>query len=307
MEKNKILVTGGTGMVGKHLQDILPNADYLPSKICDLKDYNAVLKGIEYEGYNTVIHLAAKVGGIKDNLADPVGYFEDNLLMNTNILKASYKNGVKKFIGVLSTCAYPDIVDKYPMTEEDLHKGPPAESNFGYGYAKRCLAVQIEAYNKQYGTEYQYIIPSNLYSEYDNKLENKSHFLNALIHKIMKAEKEGKKEIELWGTGKPLRQFTYAGDLAKAIYYIINDDIKGSFNFSYPNNYTIEDLAIIALNALGHFDWEIKYIHPELDGQFRKDVSVRRFTDAFGEQFIYTSLEKGIKRVYDKISFRYNQ
>jgi GDP-L-fucose synthase len=307
MEKNKILVTGGSGIVGKHLQNILPNADYLSSDKCNLKDYQSVLRLMRSNNYTTVIHLAAKVGGIKSNLLDPVGYFEDNLLINTNILKASYKTEVKKFIGILSTCAYPDVVDKYPMTEDDLHKGPPAESNFGYGYAKRCLAVQIEAYNKQYGTKYQYIIPSNLYSEYDDKPENESHFLNSLIHKIIKAEKEGKKEIELWGTGKPLRQFTYAGDLARVISYIINDDLTESFNFSYHGNYSIKDMSIIALNTLGHSDWNIKFIHPELDGQFRKDVSTKKFRSKFEGEFIYTDLEKGVKKVYDKISLRYNQ
>lgn len=304
----RILVTGGNGMVGKHLQDILPNAYYLSSSECDLRDYNQVDKFLQTRRPDVIIHLAAKVGGIKANLADPVGYFEDNILMNTALLKASYENNVPRFIGVLSTCAYPDVVDSYPMIEEDLHKGPPTESNFGYGYAKRCLAVQIEAYNKQYGTKYQYLIPSNLYSEYDNKLENESHFVNALIHKIIKAEKEGKNEIELWGTGSPLRQCTHALDLAKIIKYIIEEDITESFNVSNYENYSIRHIAKLALSVLGHNDWDIKFINEKMDGQFRKDVSIDKMVKniASKQPYKFITLSEGLKQVYDKISTRYN-
>ena len=292
-------------MVGKHLKDILPDAYYLSSLQCNLKNYGDIDNLIKTLKFDTVIHLAAKVGGIKANIESPVDYFEENLLINTNVLKAAHQNGVERFIGILSTCAYPDVVDSYPMTEEDLHKGPPAPTNFGYGYAKRCLAVQIDAYNKQYGTKYQYLIPSNLYSEYEHKDEKNTHFLNALVEKIIKAEQEGKKEITLWGTGKPLRQFTYALDLAKTISYIVDKDITESFNVSYPFNHSIHDMAVIALFVLGHSDWDINFIHPELDGQYRKDVSVDKMLN-YIPGFEFTPLDKGIKIIYDTISKRHN-
>jgi GDP-L-fucose synthase len=304
----KILVTGGNGMVGQHLKTIRSDLSIFSSQDWDLRNYKDANKIISQTKPDIIVHLAAKVGGIKAHIENPVEYFEDNLLINTNTLKASYNNKIKRFIGVLSTCAYPDVIDHYPMVEEDLHKGPPAPTNFGYGYAKRCLAVQIEAYNKQYKTKYQYLIPSNLYSEYENKNEKNSHFLNALVEKIIKSEQEGKKEITLWGTGKPLRQFTYALDLAKIISYIIDKDIIESFNISCPDNYSIHEMATIALAALGHEDWKINYIHPELDGQYRKDVNIEKMKSSIKDNQItnFTPLENGIKIIYDTISKRHN-
>ena len=202
---NKILVTGGTGMVGKHLMKLLPDAIYIGSEF-DLRDWIAVDSLLDKIKPDCVIHLAAKVGGIQDNIAKPAEFFDDNILMNTHILRASHKHSVSKFIGILSTCIYPDVVESYPMKEEDMFLGPPAPTNFSYGYAKRCLAVQIEAYNKQYDTKYSYLTPCNLYSELDN-FENgsKMHFITALLKKI----KDSDTTLSLLGTGKPLRQFMY--------------------------------------------------------------------------------------------------
>jgi len=144
---NKILVTGGTGLVGKHLQEILPNAIYLSSKDCDLTDISRVKLLISSQKPDIVVHLAARVGGIQDNIKYPADYFDDNILINTNIVKVCKEYNIKRFIGILSTCIYPSVVENYPMKEEDLFIGPPPQSNFSYGYAKRCLAVQIDAYN----------------------------------------------------------------------------------------------------------------------------------------------------------------
>jgi len=293
---NKILVTGGTGMVGRHLQTILPDAIYIGSSI-DLRDWITVNKLIDKIKPTHVIHLAAKVGGIQDNIKKQAEYFDDNLLMNTHILKASYIHNVKRFVGILSTCIYPNQVDSYPMKEEDLFLGPPAPTNFSYGYAKRCLAVQIDAYNQQYNTNYNYVIPCNLYSEYDNyKDGNKMHFVTALLKKI----RESNGEINLLGTGKPLRQFMYAGDLAKVIKEVIDKDIIESFNIACPENYSINELATRALGSLKK-NYYIKYNNPELDGQYRKDVSSNKMKKII-PNFEFTEYENGIKKVYDKIS-----
>ncbi len=294
---NKILITGGTGMVGKHLQNILPNALYIGRKDCDLLCYNDVQDLIYNNKPTHVIHLAAKVGGIQDNIDKPAEYFDDNILMNTNILKASYKYGVKRFMGVLSTCIYPDKVKKYPMVEEDMFLGPPTSTNFSYGYSKRCLAVQIEAYNKQYNTKYNYITPCNLYSEYDNfNKDKKMHFITSLLKKI----KNSDKTINLLGTGKPLRQFMYAGDLAKVIKEIINQDITDSFNVAPPDNLSIDHMTKISLEVLNK-NLKINYTNPELDGQYRKDVSNKKMLN-YLSNFKFTSFRKGIKKVYGKIS-----
>ena len=294
--KSNILVTGGTGMVGRHLKEIMPDAIYIGSNI-DLRDWIAVDTLFEKIKPICVIHLAAKVGGIQENIEKPAEFFDDNILMNTHILKASYKQNVKKFTGVLSTCIYPDIVENYPMKEKDMFLGPPAKTNFSYGYAKRCLAVQIEAYNKQYKTQWNYLTPCNLYSELDN-FENgkKMHFITALLKKI----KDSNGLLELLGTGKPLRQFMYAGDLAKIIKKVIDEDITESFNVAPNYNYSINEMANMALDSINK-KCEIVYSNPKLDGQYRKDVSSEKLKEIVGD-FEFTDLQKGMKKVYDKIS-----
>ena len=292
----KILITGGNGMVGKHLQEILPNAIYIGSKECNLTSWKETEYMMFLHKPDHIIHLAAKVGGIQDNIAKPAEYFDDNILINTHILKASLQFNVKRFTGILSTCIYPDIIEKYPMKEEDMFLGPPTPSNFSYGYAKRCLAVQIDAYNKQYGTKYNYLIPCNLYSEYDNfNNESKMHFMTALLKKI----KLSKETLNLLGTGKPLRQFMYAGDLARIIKEVIDKDITNSFNVATSENLSIDKMANISLNILNK-NLKIKYSKPELDGQFRKDVCNKKLL-SYVPNFKFTSFEEGIKKVYSNI------
>ena len=291
-----ILVTGGTGMVGQHLQEIIPDAVFIGSEF-DLRDWITVDSLVKKVAPDCIIHLAARVGGIQENIEKPAEFFDDNILMNTNILRASHKHNVKKFTGVLSTCIYPDVVETYPMKESDLFLGPPASTNFSYGYAKRCLAVQIEAYNKQYDTEYNYLIPCNLYSELDN-FENgiKMHFITALLKKI----KDLDSTLNLLGTGTPLRQFMYAGDLARVIKEVIDKNITESFNVAPEYNYSINEMAEMALTNINK-DCNIVYSAPELDGQFRKDVSSEKLKKIL-PNFEFTELHKGMKIVYDKIS-----
>ena len=295
---SKILVTGGTGLVGKHLQEKLPNAFYLSSKDCDLTNINQVKELISSYKPDIVVHLAARVGGIQDNIKYPADYFDDNILINTNIVKVCKDHNVKRFIGILSTCIYPSVVKNYPMTEEDLFIGPPPPSNFSYGYAKRCLAVQIDAYNKQFGTKYNYLIPCNLYGDYDNLHdESKMHFITALLNKIKNTKNN---KLNLLGTGKPLRQFMYASDLANIIRLVIDNDITENFNVAPDFNYSIDEMARIALEVTEN-DYEIIYDRPDLDGQFRKDVSNKKLLKIFPD-FTFTGSKEGLKQVYDKIS-----
>jgi len=296
------LVTGGSSMVGKHLQKILPKAIYLTSKDCDLTNYNDTYNLIKRIKPQAVIHLAAKVGGIMDNINKPVDFFEQNILINTNTLKTCHANGVNKFIGILSTCIYPDKLEnnQYPMEEKLLHSGPPTPTNFAYGYAKRCLAVQIDAYNKQYGTKYSSLIPCNLYSESDHFAGDKAHFLSSLIYKIIKAKKENRKTIELFGTGSPLRQFMYAEDLAKAIVQTLELNEAFTFNICTDENKSIKEIAEIALSACEASQFEIKWNRDKPDGQFRKDASPKLFLQKFPE-FKFTSLFEGIQKTYNII------
>ena len=302
----RILVTGGTGMVGKYLQEILPEAKYIGSKDCDLLDSRQVddLWG-EYKPTN-VIHLGAKVGGIVENLQSPADFYNLNTIINTNVLMMSQRHKVERFTGILSTCMYPDVVETYPMTEDHIHLGAPSFANFSYGFTKRSLSVGIEAYNRQYNLQYNYMIPCNLYGEYDHFEDSeKCHFITALIRKIIDAEKEGKSSIELFGTGKPLRQFMHASDLARAIKIMIELDITESFNVATTEENSISDMARITLKALNS-DLSVVYNTEKPDGQFRKTVSNKKMLSLM-KGFEFTKLEDGVKKVYNEVIKKYGE
>jgi GDP-L-fucose synthase len=294
----RIVVTGGSGLVGSHLKKILPNAIYLSSKDYDLTGEENVKLLYKKHKPTHVVHLAARVGGIFDNINHPAEYFDQNTLMNTLMVKYAQINGTGRFIGILSSCIFPDKVDVYPMKEGDLHLGPPTKTNFSYGISKRSLAVQIDAYNTQYGTKYNYIIPCNLYGENDKDDEEKSHFVTALIKKIYLANKNETGFIELYGDGTPLRQFMHAQDVANIIKLTIDNDITESFNLATEENISINDIAKIALRATGS-RLNIKYDPSKPNGQYRKDLDISKLKSLLpGYKFI--SLKDGIRNFYEK-------
>ena len=298
----KILVTGGSGLVGKHLKDILPEAIYISSKDFDLTNIDRVHAMMDFFRPKIVIHLAARVGGIMDNINYPVDYLEENILMNTNLLKKCHEFKVDRVIAILSTCIYPDIVETYPMKEEDLFNGPPTPTNFSYGFAKRCMATHIDSYVKQYDKKWSYLIPCNLYGEYDKYEEHNSHFVSALIRKIYEADDK----IEMGGTGKPLRQFMYGGDLARVIKYMIDNDIVDNFNVAPKEVYSIDEIANIGKKACEKDKIVVNYDNTKPDGQFRKDVDSSKLLSVL-ENFEFTTLEEGIKKTYDTFSKEYHR
>jgi GDP-L-fucose synthase len=246
---------------------------------------------------DVVIHLAARVGGIMDNITYPAEYFDNNIMMNTLVLKYAQQHNVKRFIGILSTCIYPDVVESYPITENMLHLGPPAKTNFSYGYAKRALAVQIDAYNQQYGTQYQYLIPCNLYGEYD-KYGNNSHFIAALIKKIHNAKINNEDKITLFGDGSPLRQFIHSDDLAYVIKYCLDNNIYNNMNVAIDENLSITEMAQIALKACDAEYMIIEYDTTKPNGQYRKDVSSKILKSKL-PSFNPINLYDGIKNTYN--------
>lgn len=292
----KILVTGGSGLVGNHLREILPEATYISSKDYDLTSETDV-KNLFENQWTHVVHLAARVGGILENINHPAEFIEQNLLMNTLLLKYARLNNIPRLTAILSTCIYPDVYEKYPLVEEDLHNGAPQKSNFAYAVAKRALAVQIDAYNQQYDSKYNYLIPCNLYGEFDKIDDKRSHYLTALIGKLIKAERKGETQIKLLGTGKPLRQFLYGGDLARTIKFCIVNDVTESFNVATSDNLSIRRIAEIALQACGLDNLEVVFDMSSPDGQFRKDVSNEKMKKVL-PNFQFTPLEDGIKKVF---------
>lgn len=296
----KILVTGGSGMVGKALQKILPDAIYA-SREYDLTDQGDVEVMMARYEPDAVIHLAARVSGIQENIRRPASHFDDNVLMNTMVLSAARRRGVKRFIGVLSTCVYPDVATKYPMEENQLHESVPAPTNFSYGYAKRMMAVQIEAYNKQYDTNYQYVIPCNIYGLNENLNENTSHFLGALIKKIYDAKKSGGSKIQLMGSGVALRQFMFADDFARVLKLTLENNITESFNVCPDGNISIKDITDIALSACDATYLQVEWDTTKPDGQLNKQASNKKLNYLF-KNFNFTPLFLGIKTTYQHLN-----
>jgi GDP-L-fucose synthase len=302
MITDKILITGGTSTVGQHLKKYLPDAIYLSSDCCDLTSQYQVEYILDTNRPNIVIHLAALVGGIMDNINNPIEYYETNNLMNLNIVRGCYDKGVKKFIGILSTCIYPDKLpdSSYPLKEHDIYNGIPTKTNEGYAYAKRMLGFQLELYKKHRGVDYSYITPCNLYSEYDKFDIAKSHYVTSLLNKIKAAELADQSEIVLMGNGEPLRQFMYADDLAKIIALSIKKNIYENFNMAPEETLTIKEIAELTVKHINP-NIDIKFDESYPNGQYRKDVSNEKFKLLFPD-FTFTSLERGVKLVYDKIS-----
>jgi GDP-L-fucose synthase len=299
-KENEILITGGNGMVGTEFKKIYPSATYISRQHFDLCNEQDIVKMFNSYKPKCLIHLAAKVNGILDNINNQAKFFDENVLMNTLVLKHSYLNSVERFIGVLSSCMYPDISKSYPMDLNEVHSGAPNVNNFSYGYAKRCLAVQIDSYNKQYNTKYNYVIPCNLYGEHDKFDINKSHFISTLILKIKQAVREKQNHIVLFGDGTPLRQFMYANDLVNVIKFMIQHNIYENLNVAGNENLSIQEMAEIALNATNNQHLKIIYAPNTPNGQHRKDISTKRLKELMPD-YNFVNLYEGIQKVYNLI------
>ncbi len=295
----KVLVTGGTGLVGRHLQEIMPDATYVSSKDADLTDYDSAWGLFHGKDIDTVVHLAARVGGIQANIDNQVQFYEDNIRINTNVVSAARECAIPNLIAMLSTCIYPNdfCEDQYPINELDLEEGPPAESNYGYGVAKRAMYSHIKLCREKLRFNYSCLIPCNLYGKYDNFDLQTCHYVPALLKRIIQAKQQGLKKIVLWGTGEPLRQFMYAGDLAKFIKICVSHEICQDLNVATPEIKSIREIAEIALKACDAQDLEIEWDTSKPDGQFRKDVTARQLEVVF-PSMMYELLEYGLRDVY---------
>ncbi len=297
VENKKILITGGSGLVGTALRKIMPDAIYISSQDCDLTDQELVQELFHDYKPETCIHLAARVGGIQENIKYQAEFFDDNIIMNTFVLKYAHEYGCKQFIGMLSTCVYPDKKELCPYTENILHEGSPAVTNFSYGIAKRAFAAQIDAYNNQYGTKYNYLIPSNIYGIGDKYDASRSHFVGALIRKIYEAKVLGADHIQLFGDGTPKRQFFLNEDIANIIKLCIDNHITDSFNVAPDENLTIREIAETALKACDAQHLFIKWDSVQPNGQMDKAASNEKMKSIFPD-FDFISLEEGIRKTY---------
>jgi GDP-L-fucose synthase len=290
-----VLVTGGSGFVGSRMKLEKPSWQYLSSKECDLTKYYKVHEYIGDIQPEAIIHLANKVGGIRENSTRQADFYDINTCINTNVLKAAHKAGINRVLSCLSTCAFPDVVNTYPFVEEDILSGPPAKTNFTYGYTKRALLVQTNAYRQQYGVNYSTFCPSNIYGPNDNFDLESSHFVPAMIRKAHEAKEGG--TVEFWGTGSPLRQQLYVDDLTRIIPFLLdNHNTDVPLIISPDQNLSIKEMIDIFLKNI---EKDVKIVfNNKLDGQYRKDGSNKKFKELYGD-FEFTKFEHGVLKTYE--------
>lgn len=303
----KLLVTGGSGLVGCALKSISSHYEYetifLSSRDCNLTNYNDTVELFEKIKPDFVIHCAANVGGLFKNMNHKVEMFEDNMQMTMNVFKCCHQYNVKKVIHLLSTCIFPDKVE-YPITENSLHDGPPHYSNDAYAYAKRNGEILAQAYNTQYNMNIVSVIPTNIYGKNDNFSLVDGHVIPALIHKCYLAKKENKPFV-ICGSGKPLRQFIYNEDLARIIMnMLVNYHDKQSIICSPSDEISIGEVG----KKIAHcFDYEDNIVFDDnfSDGQYKKTASNKRLKEWMSD-FHFTSLDDGLDTTIEWFKENYN-
>ena len=288
-------------MVGQAMQRAVPGAIYLSSRDCDLTNTVSTFNYFSECAPDAVIHLAARVGGIKANMEYMADFYYDNVMINTNVLEAARCTGVKKVVSLLSTCVYPDDCD-YPLNEDTIHNGRPHSSNFAYAHAKRQLDVQSRAYRQQYGSNFVTAVPNNLFGEHDNfHLEN-SHVIPAIVRKVYEA-KQNNGAVHLWGDGTPLREFTYSEDLARILWKLLEEyDDPCPINIGNPHEVTIKEMAQKICQAL-EFEGDVFWDTTQPRGQLRKPSDISRFRELGG--FNYTSLDVALNKTREWFIMNY--
>lgn len=305
MEKDsKIYLAGHRGLVGSALKRKLESKGYTnlifrTHKELDLTNQQAVSELFEQEKPEYVFLAAAKVGGILANSTYPAEFIYENLMIESNIIHAAYKYGVKKLLFLGSSCIYPKLAPQ-PLKEEYLLTGPLEETNEAYAIAKIAGIRLCKHYNQQYGTNFISVMPTNLYGPNDNFDLETSHVMPALIRKFHEAKMNNKPEVVVWGTGKPLREFMHVDDMADACVYLMenyNYSHIGEFvNIGVGEDVTISELVELIKEVVG-FEGDIRYDTSKPDGTPRKLMDVSKLNGLEWKAKI--SLKDGIKETYE--------
>lgn len=285
----------GSGIVRKLKSEGFQNILTRTSSELDLRNQQAVLDFFETEQPDYVILAAAKVGGIHANNVYRADFLYDNLMIESNIIHASYKTKIKKLLFLGSSCIYPKMAQQ-PIKEEYLLTGLLEQTNEPYAIAKIAGIKLCEAYRDQYGCNFISAMPTNMYGQGDNYHLENSHVLPALIRKFATAVKEGHDSVEVWGTGKPFREFMYVDDLADACLFLMeNYDEKGFVNVGTGEEVTIKELAEAVAEVTG-FDGKIVFNADKPDGTPRKLMDSTKLHNLGWKHKI--NLKEGLKKAY---------
>ena len=290
----RVLVTGGGGFLGSHLVERLL-ADGVDPFVARRSDYDLTRETdtarlFEDAGPELVFHLAAEVGGIGANRANPGRYWYANLIMGAHVLEQARLHGTAKVVLAGTVCAYPKHTP-VPFREDDLWNGYPEETNAPYGVAKKSLLVGAEAYREQYGTDAIFLLPANLYGPRDNFDETNAHVIADLIRKMH----ESRDEVVLWGDGTPTREFLYVDDAAEAFVLAAQRyDGAEPVNIGAGQEISIRDLAELVAELSG-FEGEIRWDTSMPNGQPRRSLDPSRAREMFGFE-AQTPLREGLER-----------
>lgn len=282
----RVVVTGGAGFLGSAVTAKLRQRGcaeiVVPrSRDCDLRNRDAIQQLYQTARPDIVIHLAAVVGGIGANRANPGRFFYDNAIMGIELMEYARRYEVGKFVAIGTICAYPKF-SPIPFHEDDLWNGYPEETNAPYGLAKKMMLVQAQAYRDQYGFNAIYLLPVNLYGPRDNFDPETSHVIPALIRKCVEARAAGSDEIVGWGDGSPTREFLYVDDAAEGILLAAERyDGREPVNLGSGREISIKDLAQIIADEVG-FTGRLVWDATKPNGQPRRCLDVTRAQDLFG-------------------------
>ena len=305
----KIYLAGHQGLVGSALLRKLQEAGYSnllvrTSKELDLRRQADVEDFFQHEKPDYVFLAAAKVGGIMANLEAPADFFYDNLFIQSNVMHAAYRFGIKKILFISSSCAYPRH-SLQPMKEEYLLEGKPEPTNETYALAKMCGMKMAEAYYKQYGCAFFSLIFPNIYGVGDNFNLSSSHVISALIRKMHEAKINALPAVEIWGTGNARREFLYVDDVADACLYFMNKLNGGDIlNVGAGNDISIKELADL-IKALIGYDGILIYNTDKPDGMPQKLLEVSKMQESGWSPKI--SLEAGLQKTFHWFSNNYDK
>jgi len=294
-----VLVTGGTGLVGRALTKVLADKGFsnvisIGSKVCDLRDGEAVKKLFAHVKPRYLFHLAARVYGIGGNNKYKADILFDNVMINTNTLEHSRKAGVKKIVAMGSGCVYPELKGHQELFEEQIWIGPPHASEDSYAHSKRLMLAQLQAMKEQDGISSAFAISGNLYGPYDNFDKNDGHVTPSLVAKFFEASQNGQ-PVKVWGSGVAIRDFSYCEDAASALYEVLLK-VEGPVNLGSGHRHAIKDIVVALQNICGE-SVKVEWDSSKPDGQLVRYYNLDKLKATGFKAKV--PLAAGVRRTYE--------